>query len=221
MRKGERKKQDILAAAAALFAQKGYAGTSIQDILDALACSKGSFYHHFKAKFDVLAALAEQRAALALERFLDEQPPEPWQALNKIFHEAGFLNQESLPLLMDLLALGNTHEGGALLYTMQEAARKAFRRPFIDALDELRKEDKAIFSNAFTPDIAFQSFQAGCALIIFSALDKASGADDRGAGLLRALRSHLEAILGLSPGTVLILEQDELGRILKALRGGR
>ena len=54
MRKGERRKQDILAAASELFLKKGYTATSIQDILDVLGCTKGSFYHHFQTKFEVL-----------------------------------------------------------------------------------------------------------------------------------------------------------------------
>lgn len=218
MRKGERKRQDILTAAAALFAQKGYVGTSIQDILDALNCSKGSFYHHFNTKFELLAALAEDSAALALKRYLAYPPSGLEQALNRIFHEAGYLNKESLPLLWDLLALKNTYEGGALLYTMQDKARHAFRQPFRSVLYELRRENRAVFINESAPDIAFQSLQAGCALIAFTLGEQAPDREARAARLLRALRSNLEAGLGLNPGTAVILETEELTRIAVALQ---
>ena len=57
VRKGERKKQDIIDTSAALFARQGYPGTSIQEIIDQLGCTEGSFYHHFKTKLDVLLAI--------------------------------------------------------------------------------------------------------------------------------------------------------------------
>ena len=50
MLKGDLRKQAILDAAEALFFEKGYAASTIQDILSALGCSKGSFYHHYESK---------------------------------------------------------------------------------------------------------------------------------------------------------------------------
>ena len=43
MKKGELKKQEIMETAEILFCKKGYEQTSIQDILDKLKTSKGSF----------------------------------------------------------------------------------------------------------------------------------------------------------------------------------
>ena len=45
MRKGEESKKKIIDAAEKLFARKGYANTSVQDVLDELKISKGGFYH--------------------------------------------------------------------------------------------------------------------------------------------------------------------------------
>ena len=42
--------EKILNAAAALFAEKGYAHTTLQDIIDATGLSKGAVYHHFQSK---------------------------------------------------------------------------------------------------------------------------------------------------------------------------
>lgn len=54
MRKGDEKRQAILDVAEKLFYTKGYEATSVQDILDVLDTSKGSFYHHFESKEQVL-----------------------------------------------------------------------------------------------------------------------------------------------------------------------
>ena len=66
MRKGDEKRQAILDVAEKLFYTKGYEATSVQDILDVLDTSKGSFYHHFESKEQVLATLCAQRAARAV-----------------------------------------------------------------------------------------------------------------------------------------------------------
>lgn len=57
---GEQTKQHIINKARILFSQKGYAGTSIEDICAASECSKGSIYYHFKSKEDLFLYLAEQ-----------------------------------------------------------------------------------------------------------------------------------------------------------------
>jgi AcrR family transcriptional regulator len=49
----------ILDAARELFAERGYAGTSIRDIAERLAMTKAALYYHFPGKQDVLAALVE------------------------------------------------------------------------------------------------------------------------------------------------------------------
>lgn len=65
MRKGEAKRQEMLAAAEKLFLSKGYEATSVQDILDDLHASKGGFYHYFASKEDVLKILCVQRGERA------------------------------------------------------------------------------------------------------------------------------------------------------------
>jgi AcrR family transcriptional regulator len=50
-------RQRILDVAAKLFAERGYAGTSVRDIAKELGIANPSIYHHFKSKADVLVEL--------------------------------------------------------------------------------------------------------------------------------------------------------------------
>jgi TetR/AcrR family transcriptional repressor of nem operon len=50
MGKSEEKRQLIVSRAALLFNEKGLAGTSVDDIIDATGTSKGCFYGHFESK---------------------------------------------------------------------------------------------------------------------------------------------------------------------------
>lgn len=54
MKKGEKRRADILKVAEELFYAKGYEATTVQDILDVLQLSKGGFYHHYESKEQLL-----------------------------------------------------------------------------------------------------------------------------------------------------------------------
>ncbi|MFC9847865.1 TetR/AcrR family transcriptional regulator [Streptomyces sp. NPDC060223] len=60
-----RGREDVLAAATALFCERGYDATSMSDIADHLGMAKASVYHHVKSKSQLLhAATGPMRAAL-------------------------------------------------------------------------------------------------------------------------------------------------------------
>ncbi|WP_034537762.1 TetR/AcrR family transcriptional regulator [Carnobacterium inhibens] len=62
----EETRKKILDVAEKLFLEKGYDGTSIQDIVDGLGnMTKGVIYHHFKSKFAILETIMDEA---------DEQP---------------------------------------------------------------------------------------------------------------------------------------------------
>ena len=48
---------EILAAAARIFREKGYHGTSVRDIAEAVGLLKGSLYHYIRSKEELLARL--------------------------------------------------------------------------------------------------------------------------------------------------------------------
>ena len=50
---------EILTAAARIFREKGYHGTSVQDIAEAVGLLKGSLYHYIRSKEELLARLFE------------------------------------------------------------------------------------------------------------------------------------------------------------------
>lgn len=50
---------EILAAAARMFREKGYHGTSVRDIAESVGLLKGSLYHYIRSKEELLARLFE------------------------------------------------------------------------------------------------------------------------------------------------------------------
>jgi AcrR family transcriptional regulator len=62
---------EILDAAASLFAERGYAGTSTRRIAERAGMRQASMYYHFAGKEDILLALLEPSVAPTLERAAD------------------------------------------------------------------------------------------------------------------------------------------------------
>lgn len=60
------RKNEILDAAAELFAAKGYEKTSTGDILDRVGIARGTLYYHFKSKEDILDALIERMTCMLI-----------------------------------------------------------------------------------------------------------------------------------------------------------
>jgi AcrR family transcriptional regulator len=56
MTKGEATRERIVAAAAPLFNQRGFAGCSMQDLMEATGLEKGGLYRHFRSKEELAAA---------------------------------------------------------------------------------------------------------------------------------------------------------------------
>jgi TetR/AcrR family transcriptional regulator, cholesterol catabolism regulator len=71
------RRSELTRAAARLFAEKGYHGTSVGDLADALGLQKGSLYAHIESKADLLWEVASEGAAAfhdALDAIPDEGP---------------------------------------------------------------------------------------------------------------------------------------------------
>ncbi|MDR1449484.1 MAG: TetR/AcrR family transcriptional regulator [Propionibacteriaceae bacterium] len=57
VKQAEVRRDEILDAASRLFTTKGYEATTISDLLDAVGIARGTLYHHFRSKENVLDGL--------------------------------------------------------------------------------------------------------------------------------------------------------------------
>ncbi|MEM8906545.1 MAG: TetR/AcrR family transcriptional regulator [Bacteroidota bacterium] len=71
MKKSDQTRQMIIRKAAALFNQKGFAGTSMQDIMDATQMSKGGIYGNFKKGGKTKEGVKQEIALAAFEHSVD------------------------------------------------------------------------------------------------------------------------------------------------------
>lgn len=75
----ERKRQEVVATAARLFATRGYQATSMQDLTEATGLAAGGLYHYIEGKDDLLIAICDELLEPLLERAREivaaEAPP--------------------------------------------------------------------------------------------------------------------------------------------------
>ena len=71
----------LLEEATALFAERGYSGTSLEDVASASRVTRGAVYHHFASKQALFEAVLElQEARVTAEVLAAAQSPDPWEA---------------------------------------------------------------------------------------------------------------------------------------------
>ncbi|GAC1323510.1 MAG: TetR/AcrR family transcriptional regulator [Mycobacteriales bacterium] len=75
----------LLAVAVAVFNERGYDGTSMEDLARATGITKSSIYHHVEGK-EALLRLALERAVGALFAVLEEPPAAQGRAINRLEH---------------------------------------------------------------------------------------------------------------------------------------
>lgn len=105
----------ILAAAIRLFAEKGFDGASVQEIVDAANVTKGALYHYFESKNDLLyeiyhSLLSRQLADLDRVVALELEPAEALRTLigELVESTAGYIDETKV-WVREMYRLDETH----------------------------------------------------------------------------------------------------------------
>ena len=80
----EERKAEMVAAAWSLFSEHGYDHTTVNAIIEKLGVSKGTFYHYFTSKEDILNAVVESMTREGLEAVKPVLEDETLSAIDKL-----------------------------------------------------------------------------------------------------------------------------------------
>ena len=69
--KGEETRKRILDAAQAMILDRGFAGMSVEQLIQSLGLTKGAFFHHFRSKNDLARSLIRRYADEGMHLFTD------------------------------------------------------------------------------------------------------------------------------------------------------
>ena len=88
MKKGERRKQDLLNIAYRMFIEKGYENTSVDDIIIEAGIAKGTYYYYFESKEATLEAVIEmmiEKAEIVAKAALMNPVPIPQKLASVVY----------------------------------------------------------------------------------------------------------------------------------------
>jgi AcrR family transcriptional regulator len=111
-RRPEDRPQELLDAALLVFGRKGYRGTRLDEVAEAAGVTKGTIYHYFATKEDLLLAVIQHYQALAFGRVEDvlQDTHLPAATRIRLLVRNLFSTREPRSPLLALLIRGIAHE---------------------------------------------------------------------------------------------------------------
>ena len=121
VKKHDIRKNEILDMAQTLFYTQGYEKTSINQIIDHLGIAKGTIYHYFKSKYELLDAVVERLILQMREAVIPIIQNEDMNAIEKFnmtFKVIGQIKLEKKEFMLELLRVMNREENIILRHKM-------------------------------------------------------------------------------------------------------
>lgn len=104
---------DFLTVAHELFYRKGYDQTSVQEIISALGVAKGTFYHYFASKAELLNALVEHlylQTVAALQPIVADESRSAAEKFSDLFLSMGSWEADNHDLLLEAVRMFHQDE---------------------------------------------------------------------------------------------------------------
>ncbi|MBN1174351.1 MAG: TetR/AcrR family transcriptional regulator [Micromonosporaceae bacterium] len=138
MKKPEERRADIVRAARHLFATNGFDGTSMQDVMRHLSIAKGTIYHYFSSKEDLLEAVVDDLATESTERMRDIAEAPTGDAVSKIqaLVAAGRVADENQDLVRQLHRSANAGMHARLLAAVIQQQAPLYAKVFQQGREE-------------------------------------------------------------------------------------
>jgi AcrR family transcriptional regulator len=221
------RRAELIDCAQRLFLEKGYERTTINDVIEATQLSKGAFYHHFRAKEDLLEAIAERFARQAMEHAAAVRNDASLDALGRLNLMLAMTREWKAEHLGELKAMFTSllRAENAVLYHRIVGAVFAAMAPTLKAMIE-EGEAEGMFE-VVDADLAAEALLwlgEGRRLLVVRALEAAEAGDVDGAleilvKRLRAEEAMIDRILCLPPGSIDLAGPPEyLRAIIEAWR---
>ena len=208
------KREAFLDAAQRLIMQKGYDGTSVQDVLQQVSTSKGAFYHYFDSKGSLLNGVVERMvdaALLSVQPVVDDPDLPALDKLSALFAGIASWKTARKELLLALIKVWLSDDNALV--------REKFRRMVVERLTPVmatiirQGQTEGVFTVSAPDDAArvFVSFL----LSLNQSTTEIFLARQAGAITLievrRALDAQVEAmerVLGAPPGSLTLVDES-------------
>jgi AcrR family transcriptional regulator len=204
------RRSELIDCAQGLFLTRGYDKTTVNDVIAAAGLSKGAFYHHFRAKEDLLEAIAERisRQSLAAVAPLAEAPGlDALEKLNRMLTAMRAWKSENMAELRALFAALLKPENVVLYHRIAWAGIAAVSPSLVRVIDQGRRDGRFDCLDADLAVEALLAMNEGRRRVVIAAMDAAERGEINQAAAqlgrrLRAEGAMIDRILGLPEGSV-------------------
>lgn len=204
---------EFLDTAQQLFMQRGYAKTSINDIVKHMEVAKGTFYHYFKSKIDLLNRLVERftrTAVLAAKELVHQENLNAVEKLNRFFTTIRDLKIENKELMIMLMKVMYTDENLMFRHKMFKRNIEALAPEFAKIIRQGIEEgsfdpvdDRETAEMIFTMSMNLNE----TVVALMLEMDKKPENIDIIEAKLKAYEKAIERLLGAPPGTFALVER--------------
>lgn len=221
VKKPEIRKNEILDTAQKFFFQKGYKQTSVQDIIDDLRIAKGTFYHYFQSKKDLLDELTERMTSeMAAElRTIIDTDKTAIEKFNEFFLKGTSFKAANIELFVVLIKTLYTDENTIMREKMFRWATQKYRSIFSAIANQGIQE--GVFNTPYPEELSEMILQLGktyneyiCRLFIEHSVP-ADELIDIIRNKMNTWQDTIERILGAPKGTIRVYNLDEVEELVR------
>ena len=122
------RRDEILDVAQQLFFRKGFEPTAIQDIIDEVGIAKGTFYHYFSSKLDLLDALIDRmlsQTLKAVEPLVDDDQLNALEKFTWFFDHIQSWKIEYKAFFLDVLRVWQKDENAIFRHKLKVASDRS------------------------------------------------------------------------------------------------
>ena len=159
-RKADLRRATLIEAAGKLFAEKGYEGTTMDEIAAAAGFAKGTLYHYFANKADLLQVLREGFEKEVMSRIrsrVESCPADDWRGRLKAWIDAAVDAYIEMSELHDVVVYGL---GMPFRHAMVDAEINRYLTKLIS--DGAKAGAWQVDDERWTAVIMFYGFRGGC-----------------------------------------------------------
>ncbi len=216
------KKQELINIAGELFYTKGYSKTSIQNIIDKANIAKGTFYHYFKSKEDLLTHFTDIQVSALYElsyKILAEDIP-AIDKFSKLFQSTSNWKNVNVGAIRFLMKIMTSESNLMLRHNMMQQQVKKLKPIYKSIIDQgITEGSFNINDSEYTASFLLSSF-SGLGDMVYGILGAPVYTKeilDQFRALMKNFEDSLERILGINEGTIRVVDDVVLEELLKGL----
>lgn len=205
---------EFLDIAQQLFFTKGYERTSVQQIINAVGVAKGTFYHYFDSKVDILDAMVArllEHSMQIVSPIVNDADLTAIEKFQNFYEHIGQWKSTQKPLMLETARVLYQDENILLREKMQERARQMMIPMFAQIIEQ--GVDEGVFNVDYpyeTGKIILSLSRVMDQTLIPMVLNKQFDAESiiRSKRQVRAYNESIKRILGMTENTLNLYNED-------------